>query len=302
MPWELFEQFAPFVQRFRSVNLQGWGEPLLHPRIEDIVYVINDFGVHLTLSTNGTQPIPESVLRRVDTIVFRLGSGKARTYETANPEHSFNRAVFNISRTIHKVSGLPRPPLIILSLLKNAVTFRELPEYLSLAGKLSVNQVVMHEPRFHMRPVDDQASLPGILDPRTIESREKALLNYAQTLGVELIDKSKTNVCPFQPGKDLFVNWKGQASPCRYNHLPITSNYFEYYQDGVPQLVRPLYYGYLTNRGWWEKTLSIASKSPCHSENPLTAFLDKSRAKPATFAARCPMKEKSDQRIYSLCI
>ena len=302
MPWELFEQFAPFVQRFRSVNLQGWGEPLLHSRIEDIVYVIKDFGVDITLSTNGTQPIPDSVLQSVDTIVFRLGTGKARTYETANPEHSFNRVIFNISRTVHKISGFARPPLVILSLLKNAVTFRELPEYLNLASKLSVNSVVLHEPRFHMRPVDDQAGIAGNLDPKIIESREKALSNYAQSLGVSLIDNAKTNVCPFNAGMDLFVNWKGQASPCRYNHLPITGNYFEYYQDGEPQLVRPFYYGYLTNRGWWEKTISIAGKSRCHCENPLTAFLDKSRVKPATFAARCPMKEKTRRRIPSLCI
>lgn len=308
MSREVFGRIAPFTRHFDGVRLQGWGEPLLNPHIVDIVRTIRSYSRNLTLSTNGVLPVPEEVLESVDTITFRLASGKADTYEIANPCQPFNRTVFNISRAIHwKISNGRKSPRIILGLLKNAVTFRELPEYITLAARLKVDQVVLHEPRFHVRPVDEQATLPGRLMPDMVEKREKALRRLASSLGVDLTMDITTGLCPYNPGSDLFVNWKGQVSPCRYSHLPVVNDHYTFYKNGKLQHVRPLNFGYLVDENqlkrWQQRTNRLIRLFSSSTEpSSITSCLPKLRYMNFDFAANCPMRNLPSTGYHGLCI
>jgi MoaA/NifB/PqqE/SkfB family radical SAM enzyme len=308
MPRDVFERIAPFTAHFDEVRLQGWGEPLLNPRVVDIVRAIRFYCRKLTLSTNGVLPVPVEVLESVDTLNFRLTSGKARTYEIANPNQPFNRTLFNISKAIHwRTTTRRKSPRIVLSLLKNAVTLRELPEYIALAARLRVDRVVLHEPRFHVRPVDEEASLPGRLMPDMVEKREQALKRLATGLGVDLIMDAKPGLCPYNPGRDLFLNWKGQVSPCRYSHLPVVNDHYSFYKDGKLKHVRPLYFGYLVNkdqvRRWQQRTNRLIRLfSQSMEPSSLPSCLPKLRYMNFDFTAKCPMRNLPSTGYHGLCI
>ncbi len=308
MSWEVFERVLSFSRRYRTVKLQGWGEPMLHPRIQEMIRALRETPVRIVLSTSGALAVPPRVLESVDTLVFRLGSGKARTYEMANPEQSFNRTLFNISRAVHWIEfNCHRRPEIVISLLKNAATLRELSEYVSLAAKLAVDLVVFHEPRFYMRAVDELATLPGRVPPEIVVRKEKKLVEEARGLGVNLFMDDSPHLCPFNPGRDMFVNWKGQVSPCRFNHLPLVTGHYSFYQNGVPREVQPLYLGDLETSEelpskWHEIIQSVRNVKYPARVNGLSSIMRKAKHLPNTFAANCPMEEIPMARFHGLCV
>jgi MoaA/NifB/PqqE/SkfB family radical SAM enzyme len=58
MSWETFERVLPVVSYKASVALFGRGEPLLHPRFEDIVRAVAEHGGAPIIHTNGTLLAP----------------------------------------------------------------------------------------------------------------------------------------------------------------------------------------------------------------------------------------------------
>ena len=306
MPLSVFEKVQPFLKYYGKVLLQGWGEPLLHPNIIDIVQSISSKS-EVIVSTNGELPVPRGILAAVHTVVFRLGSGKARTYELANPEKSFNRVIFNISRAISERNLLGnKGPRIVLSLLKNMVTLQELPEYLTLAARLKVDKVVLHEPRFHVRPIDEEAILQEALPADAIVKEDEALSRHARRLGIDIFMDSNAEACPYHPGKDIFVNWKGQVSPCRYNHLPVINGKYTFYHNGLQRTARPLYLGYLSNVFELQRhqyAIAHLARRMEKSDNEGTWYrlpADKSRSQ--SFAVNCPLRNLPVERYHGLCV
>src|SRR3970282_669838 len=55
MAWETFERAAEAFARTQWVYLQGWGEPLLHRRIFDMIERAKQAGCRVGFTTNGTR-------------------------------------------------------------------------------------------------------------------------------------------------------------------------------------------------------------------------------------------------------
>ena len=53
LPLELFERLIPAFGKTGLVHLQGWGEPLLHPALPDMVAAAKAAGVRVGTTTNG---------------------------------------------------------------------------------------------------------------------------------------------------------------------------------------------------------------------------------------------------------
>ena len=53
LPWETFHRIACAFPLAQHVHLQGWGEPLLHPRLFDMIALAKEAGCRAGLTTNG---------------------------------------------------------------------------------------------------------------------------------------------------------------------------------------------------------------------------------------------------------
>ncbi|MBE3580294.1 MAG: radical SAM protein [Thermoanaerobacteraceae bacterium] len=81
MDWETFVRLEPSFPQARMVHLQGWGEPLLHPRFFDMVARAKKAGCLVGATTNGTLIDPptarEIVASGMDVLAFSLaGTGE----------------------------------------------------------------------------------------------------------------------------------------------------------------------------------------------------------------------------------
>jgi len=101
--WDLFraivDEMAPHV---RTTTLHIWGEPLLHPRIIDMIAYCHDHGLHAEISTNAVLLTPEMSQAILDAglgaIYLCLDGTNAETYEKVRREASFERTRENILR------------------------------------------------------------------------------------------------------------------------------------------------------------------------------------------------------------
>ena len=64
MSWETFERIAQAFERVKWVPLQGWGEPLLHRRLFDMIERAKSAGCKVGFTTNGTRLTPQTDARR----------------------------------------------------------------------------------------------------------------------------------------------------------------------------------------------------------------------------------------------
>jgi len=71
MSWKTFENLSRSFNRFDMIYLSGWGEPLVHPRIWDMVTLVKENGKKVGFTTNGLlidDTAREKLLSLVDVI------------------------------------------------------------------------------------------------------------------------------------------------------------------------------------------------------------------------------------------
>ncbi len=103
MDWELYtaiiDEIAPFAE---AVVLHSWGEPLLHPRIIDMIEYATERGLWTELSTNATR-LDEEMARRVlesglGRIYLSMDGLTKETYERVRVRGNFETVLGNIER------------------------------------------------------------------------------------------------------------------------------------------------------------------------------------------------------------
>lgn len=81
LDWDAFARFLDAHPALRHVELQGEGEPLLHPRFFDMVEACRARGIRVSLITNGSLLSPDRIERLLD-----LGVGSIHvSMESADP-------------------------------------------------------------------------------------------------------------------------------------------------------------------------------------------------------------------------
>ena len=82
LPYETFERFLAHNPRLRHVELQGEGEPLMHPRFFDMVAACRARGIRVSLISNGSFLGPEQVDRLIEAPVESIHI----SLESSDPE------------------------------------------------------------------------------------------------------------------------------------------------------------------------------------------------------------------------
>lgn len=137
LEWDLFRQvvdeMAPHVS---MTTLHIWGEPLLHPRIVEMIAYCRARGLSAEISTNGVLLTPQMSQAILDAglgaIYLCLDGTTAETYEMVRREASFSQTRENILRFLELRNrggyALPRTKLQIIELAPTAdqiATFKQ---------------------------------------------------------------------------------------------------------------------------------------------------------------------------------
>lgn len=121
MPWEQIERLLRDAAAMgaEEIWLAGRGEPLLHPRITEIVALAASLGMHSMITTNGGR-LSEGLADQLcdaglSQLSVSINSGSPNTYARVHGVPSEERT--RILSAMRRVSARPRPPALFASMV-----------------------------------------------------------------------------------------------------------------------------------------------------------------------------------------
>jgi tungsten cofactor oxidoreducase radical SAM maturase len=224
MTWETFEGVVEQLRAFPNlerVTFGGYGEPLVHARIVEMMRQASELGVALTLTTNGLlldEAMAKALLEtRLDKVVVSLDTVHAQAYSGARPEGGLERVMDNARTLLALAEHRPWPPLnLVLEFVVTRSNQDELARLREVARDLGASSVLVTH-----------------LLPHTLDAAEEILYDSDQPVGPPLswlvpdrgaliwgrMDLPRTKWgaeprCRFVANRSLAVGWDGGVSPC----------------------------------------------------------------------------------------
>ncbi len=230
MSAETFAALAPLLRRTKRVHLQGWGEPLLHPRFLDFAAAARRAGCAVSFTTYGlamTDALAAKLVQSgIDIIAFSL----AGTDEESNsvregvPFAKVREAILRLNRA-RKIAGsaTPQVHLAYLMLASAVDAVKALPE---LMRELETPVAIVSTLDYIPEPgAEKEAFAPEELN-KTEQAREVLCETAARaqsmglTLHYSLPGPAGRNECNEHIENCMYIDAEGQLSPCIYLNLP----------------------------------------------------------------------------------
>ena len=154
MPTAVVEAVAPYLAGLDSIDLTGWGEPLLNPHLFEIIDRIRTrFSGRLTLTTNGAlldrAAIERIVAAGFDTICISMDAAGADSYRHARPGGDWDRLLANLrSFAAARPAAAVRPagrPLLFGAFLLRADALDEAADFVRLCAGLGLDGAVFQQ-------------------------------------------------------------------------------------------------------------------------------------------------------------
>jgi len=240
LPLELYrEKIVPYLDLFELVYLQGWGEPMLHPQLWDMLSLAQEKGCKTGFTTNGTYLQGDQNKRLVDMGVDMISVSFAGTAATVHESLRTNSEFSKLCRNFESLANLKKQlgsdkPWLELHFLMTSANLSEFPPLVELAASLGADEVVatnltyspslaldkMHvfgdQPRAEVLEIINQAQ-------RTAERLNIPLRVYP------LQAEPQTLVCDANPVEAVYVNHRGDVTPCVYLGLTVQGQVPRYY-------------------------------------------------------------------------
>ncbi len=237
MPLADFAALAAQLADVETVVLQGWGEPLLHPSLVEIVRLAKSAGapgaapaVGFVTSGKGLDRARAAAL--VDAGLDFLGfsiAGVSPTTHAAIRVHSTLDEVVGAAEHVAAVragAGRPRVHVAYLMLKDN---FAELPELPALARRMGAREIVLT----NLVHVADAWQERQVVFGDGLDAAHEAILaetaRRAAALGLALrrpsLTPAPTPLCEENPLRNLYVGVAGDVSPCVYLGPPFPGEF-----------------------------------------------------------------------------
>jgi len=148
LPLDLYREcIVPHLDSFELVYLQGWGEPMLHPHLWEMIGMAQDKGYQTGFTTNGTHLQDEQNQRLLDMGVNLISVSFAGTiasvHESLRTNSEFSRLCENFESLakLKQKNGVINPWLELHFLMIRA-NLTEFPSLVELAASLGADEVV----------------------------------------------------------------------------------------------------------------------------------------------------------------
>ena len=254
MEWSTFEKImegASSLPRPPLVFFGGYGEPLLHPQILQMVEKAKEVGCQVEMVTNGTllkRALAVGLIKaRLDRLWVSLDGVTLKGYGSMRPSSPLESVLANISTFRDLATGfrpfaLPKPAMGIVFVATRR-NLRELPQVASLASRLNVTELLVTNVLPHTQEMEKEAlfasgisevafepsifrlSLPRMDTWELGRPQFFSLLRSGFSVCLAGADMSRAhNRCPFVENGSLVIGWRGDASPC----LPLLYDHIQY--------------------------------------------------------------------------
>lgn len=235
MTMRTFERLMPNFRWADLVFLQGWGEPLLHPHLWNMVREVKSTGAKVGFTTSGAplagDQIDHMLKADVDIVGISIAGANAATHDTLRRGCDFNRidsALRKIGQ-LKKAQGLGKPAIHLAVILLQS-NWREMARLPVLADEWSVDHVVISHLGFvGTRDMENESLL---LFPEKWSEIEMAMNNIrketeARGIGFHYYKpggEEPCAICTENVLKACFVSHRGDVSPCVMTGIPAGSD------------------------------------------------------------------------------
>ncbi len=267
MPLETYQRIVDAMGYAHTVDFTGWGEPMLHPEIYQMVAMAAAQGCLTTMTSNGTifndrntRALLEAGMNRLTVSVDGM---RKESFEKIRLGADFDKVTANLRRLValsHEIGGDFQLGIAFSIQEENVVDLPLISSWLESIGaqKLHLKQlnVVSTEEDW------DRSFLKYALDPGRsqvpLQRLEKQLLELKQQeeeRGIEVVihsdipmtDQMSPRHCLATPMDSLYFSYEGRVSPCCHFGHHVT-RYFE----GQPLPASALFYGDIRRQDFLE--------------------------------------------------
>ncbi len=231
--WEVFARdLRPVLKDVGLLHLQGWGEPLLHPRFFDMLAAAKEAGCETGFTTNGMLLHPgainQLVTMGIDLVCFSVAGAREETNGALRVGSSLKRVLANTAAlaACRRERGQTRPRTVLFYSMTRD-NLGELAAILPLAAAAGIDEVVATNIDFAPDPAVEarQAFACGPPDPEATAAVDRARAEATRTglpfraypLGLG----EPALMCDAYPTQNVFVNHRGEVTPCVYLGLPL---------------------------------------------------------------------------------
>lgn len=239
LPLQLYkEKIAPHLDWFDLVYLQGWGEPMLHPNLWEMVNLATQKGCCTGFTTNGARLSDENNHRLIDLqvnmISVSFAGPAAQMHQSLRTNSDFTVLCRNFENLVNlkKQMGVVHPWLELHFLMTRA-NMKEFPYMVELAASLGADEVVAtnltYSPSSSLDRQHVFADQPLDEDMQIINhARETATRLNIPLRVYPLQVEPNTLVCDADPIHTIYINHQGEVTPCVYLGLTV--------KGGIPRV------------------------------------------------------------------
>jgi len=222
------ERILSELKYLQSIDLTGWGEPLLHPEFGRFLKKIRgNFPGQLIFTTNGILldklKIEETLENQVDSICFSVDAANEYSYRKVRGEHweELELAIKNLALR-KRLLGSPKPKIYASFLLGKS----RLSELAAFAGKmkeLGVEGIILQQMTgVFSEPALSELTYSGYYGTdfpdqelqERVEDLERKLTGQMELIRPEKIYAEAQAGCGVFPLENLLIKAVGEASPC----------------------------------------------------------------------------------------
>jgi MoaA/NifB/PqqE/SkfB family radical SAM enzyme len=231
LPWEVYrDALGPHLSRFELIYLQGWGEPLLHRDLWQMVRLAREAGCRVGFTSCGGLLTDDNIDRMlaegVDLLSISFAGATAATHESLRLGSDFECLVTNVRRLTERRAAAGSKLNLELHYLMMRPNMSELPAFVRLAASLGADEVVATNLTYAFTAELDALRVFGPSpEPAHValaaESEREAArlgLNYR---AYPLQTSDEVVECDARPTETAFINCRGQVTPCVYLGLPV---------------------------------------------------------------------------------
>ncbi|NPV87818.1 MAG: radical SAM protein [Anaerolineae bacterium] len=273
------ETFARILEGVRQCDplprlfFGGFGEPLSHPRILEMLAAAKALGVTVELITNGIlldeRLCRELIALRLDRLWVSLDGATPESYADVRLGAALPQVLANLARLRDlKRQTYSREPRLAIAFVAMRRNIAQLPEILRIGRSLgaegySISNVLPHTPELQEEILYRRAlyiadmtvseyqplvSLPRVdINDQTTEGLINLLKGYGvfQLAGQEV--SPGYDRCPFIEKGSLSIRWDGSVAPC----LPLLHDHESYLDDRLRRS-HAFFIGNINQRGLLE--------------------------------------------------
>ncbi len=234
---ELFKSISVYFYRGIVVNLAGWGEPLLHPFLFELIQIAKERGAIIGFTTNATlldiEISAKLINCGIDFLDFSLDGATKETYENIRHGAKFYGVLDNIKNfTELKRKLKSNAPLTSITFVMMKKNLHELPMVVKLAKDLNVD--ILNAKNFNVLTNKNDVEQIVFAHNRFNEPdnnfnkiRDKIIadsLSISRDLNINLVispfETNSYNKCKIA-SSSLFISHNGEVALCCATGYPV---------------------------------------------------------------------------------